>query len=312
MSTQPIPVVIVSYNTRDLLATCIESLGRTRERLQIYVVDNNSQDGSADMVAARFPDMHLIRLRRNRGFAAANNVALCQLRLDEQSCRYVLFLNPDTVMHEGALEHLAAFLDYHPRVGVVGPRLLNPDTTIQPAAFRFPTLLMTALDLFPPGEALPGRLYHSWWHGRYLEEQHSQPFPIDHPLGACMLVRAAALAEVGLFDERFFIYSEEVDLCYRIQQHGWAVWQEPAARVTHIGGAATSQFRAAMLVALHRSRLLFVAKHYGPSALRRHRLLTRAGALRLSLLAWASYWRGRIGRETLASQLSAYAQIAQL
>jgi len=225
----------------------------------------------------------------------------------------VLLLNPDTIVHAGAIETLAAFLDAHPRVGAVGSRLLNRDGTAQPAAFRFPTLAMTALDAFPPGEVLPGRLYNSWWHGRYPQEQRAEtPFPIDHPLGACILTRPAVIEQVGALDEQFFMYAEEVDWCYRVRQAGWAIWQEPRARVTHVGGAATSQLRSKMLIALYQSRLRFFKKHYSRGFIRMHRLTVRAGMLRAALVAWRDYARDRLGRDELRSRLWAYGKVFQL
>jgi GT2 family glycosyltransferase len=225
----------------------------------------------------------------------------------------VLLLNPDTIVHPGAIEALAAFLDAHPRVGVVGPRLLNSDGSVQPAAFRFPTLAMTLLDLFPPGEALPGRLYGSWWHGRYPHERCAeQPFPIDHPLGACIMARRAVIEQVGMLDEGFFMYAEEVDWCYRIRRAGWSIWQEPRARVAHVGGAATSQFRSRMLIALYKSRLRFFRKHYRRSFVRWHTRIVRAGMLRASLLAWRDYARGRLGADELRARLWTYGKISQL
>lgn len=178
-------VALVSFNTRDLLAACLESLQACLLPLHVVVVDNASADGSAALVRTRFPHVVLIEAGRNLGFAAATNLAIQTLRREHPALEYVLLLNPDTVVRKGAIETLVAFLDAHPRVGIVAPRLLNPDGTLQPAAFRFPTLMMTLLDLFPPGEVLPGRLYNSWWHGRYPQEQSGDaPFPIDHPLGA--------------------------------------------------------------------------------------------------------------------------------
>ena len=257
-----IGVVIVSFNTCELLHGCLESLRGCALPLRVVVVENGSRDDSAMMARACFPDIELLALEQNVGFAAGTNVGFrvlgvgCQDSIPIPNTQhptpdYVLLLNPDTVIHPGAIEALAAFLDAHPRVGAVGPRLLNTDGSVQPAAFRFPTLAMTLLDLFPPGQALPGRLYGSWWQGRYPHEQCAEaPFPIDHPLGACILARRTMVEQVGLLDERFFMYAEEVDWCYRIRQAGWAIWQEPRARVTHVGGAATSQFRSRMLIAL--------------------------------------------------------------
>jgi GT2 family glycosyltransferase len=227
---------------------------------------------------------------------------------------YVLLLNPDTVVHAGAIETLVAFLDQHPRVGVASPRLLNPDGTIQAAAFRFPTLSMTLLDLFPPGEVLPGRLYGSWWHGRYPQEQAQptsppSPFPIDHPLGACMLVRRTVLEEVGLLDEGYFMYSEEVEWCWRVRQAGWAIWQVPQAIVTHVGGASTSQFRHRMFLELHRSRVRFFKHHYSPRFRHLHRAITRAGMLRATLRCWFQYAQRQITREELRARLWAYGAV---
>lgn len=299
-----IGVVIVSYNTRALLCDCLQSLQACSLPLHILVVDNGSADDSVEQVAARFPAVRVVALGQNRGFAAANNVGL-RLLLGEQEGNtplpeagvpplppaYILLLNPDTLVHPGAIEHLVDFLSRHPRVGVASPRLLNPDGSTQAAAFRFPTLTMSLLDVFPPGEVLPGRLYGSWWHGRYPQERAtddppSPPYPIDHPLGACMLVRRSTVEAVGLLDERYFIYCEEIDWCWRIRQTGRAIWQVPASRVTHIGGASTGQMHHRMLVELHRSRIRFFRQHYSRLFLRLHRAITLAGMLRLILLAW--------------------------
>jgi GT2 family glycosyltransferase len=318
-----ISAVIVSFNTRELLRACLRSLQACTLPLHVVVVDNASADGSAAMVRAEFPDVCLVALEQNLGFAAGTNVG-CQrvlsyvsddskLKTQNSKLDYVLLLNPDTVVQPGAIEAMSEFLHAHPRVGLVGPRLLNPDGTIQPAAFRFPTRSMTALDLFTPGEVLPGRLYNSWWHGRYPQEgTGTEPFPIDHPLGACMLARREVIEQVGMLDERFFMYAEEVDWCYRIRQAGWAIWQIPAAQVTHVGGAATRQFRSRMLVALYESRLRFFRTHYPARIVCWHRRIIRAGMLRLALLAWRDYARGHISRDELRAKLWAYGRVAQL
>lgn len=321
MSRPPtIGVIIVSYNTRALLAGCLHSLRDCRLPLATVVVDNASTDGSAAMVCTDFPEVAVCALQENIGFAAANNVGLRRLGYNpaggptaDGAPALVLFLNPDTVVHVGAIETLAAFLAAHPRVGVVSPRLYNPDGSLQHGAFRFPTLSMSLLDVFPPGEVLPGRLYGSWWHGRYPQEQNgAAPFAIGHPLGACMLARGATLAAVGAFDERYFMYSEEIDWCWRVRQAGWAIWQEPRAQVTHIGGAATRRVRRRMLVELHRSRIVFFTRHYPPAWLRAHRWITRAGMLRLILAGWVAYGRGAIDGDELRLRLLAYSEVARL
>jgi N-acetylglucosaminyl-diphospho-decaprenol L-rhamnosyltransferase len=324
-------VAIVSYNTRELLRACLASLRRCTLPLRVVVIDNGSPDGSASMVRAWFPEVELVEPGENLGFVRGTNAALRRvlssefsvlssqfsvdgnstLKTQTSKLDYLLLLNPDTMVHDGAIEALVAFLEAHPRVGAVGPRLLNPDGTTQPAAFRFPTLAMTLLDLFPPGEVLPGRLANSWWHGRYPQEQGDAPFAIDHPLGACILTRAEVVGQVGMLDEGYFMYAEEVDWCFRVRRAGWAIWQEPAARVTHVGGASTSQLRARMFVTLYASRLRFFRLHYGRAAARRHQLLIRAGMLRMALLAWRDYFRGRIKRDELRARLWAYGSVVQ-
>ena len=325
-----IGIVIVSFNTCELLRGCLESLRSCALPLRVVVVENGSRDDSAAMVRDCFPEIELIALEQNVGFAAGTNIGLrrvlnfefsvlssdapdnSKLKTQNSKLDHVLLLNPDTVVHPGAIAALAAFLEAHPRVGAVGPRLLNTDGSVQLAAFRFPTLAMTLLDLFPPGQALPGRLYGSWWHGRYPHEQSAAaPFPIDHPLGACILARRAVIKQVGLLDERFFMYAEEVDWCYRIRQAGWAIWQEPRAYVTHVGGAATSQFRSRMLIALYESRLRFFRKHYSRRFIRWHIRIVRAGMLRAALLDWRDYARGRLSSDQLRARLWAYGKINQ-
>jgi hypothetical protein len=318
-----IGVVIVSYNTSAMLRDCLRSLASCQLPLHIVVVDNASHDDSVSMVRRDFPNVHLLALAHNQGFAAANNHGLRCLGFASTASAapaspppaYALLLNPDTIVHPGAIETLLAFAQAHPRVGVVGPRLLNADGSLQTAAFRFPTLSMSLLDVFPPGDVLPGRLYDSWWHGRYPQAQqpaNTQPCAIDHPLGACMLVRRAAIDEVGLLDARYFMYSEEIDWCWRIRRAGWAIWHEPRAQITHLGGGATRQVRHSMLIELHRSRVRFFQQHYPARLLRAHRLITRLGMLRLILRSWRAYARGQLGRDDLRARLWAYHTICRL
>lgn len=314
-----IGVIIVSYNTAGLLRACLASLRACTLPLRVVVVDNHSPDGSAALVRAEFPEAELIALGHNAGYAGGTNEGLRALGRHKAQgtgqhglVSSILILNPDTEVQPGAIEALAGFLAAHPRVGLVGPRLLNPDGTLQRAAFRFPTLLMTALDLFPPGEVLPGRLYDSWWHGRYPQELGEAPFAIDHPLGACMLIRREALEQVGGMDEGYFMYSEEVDWCRRIRMAGWAIWQVPAARVTHVGGAATRQFRWRMLVALYRSRMRCIELHSPAWQLGAQRLIVRAGMVRATLRAWRAYRAGTLSREDLRAHLAAYGEICRL
>jgi GT2 family glycosyltransferase len=263
-------IVIVSYNTADLLRRCLLSLPAGVGGLahEIIVVDNASTDGSAAMVAAEFPAVRLIAQRENAGFAAANNVGLARARGD-----WLGLLNPDTEVAPGALAEVVAWLRAHPAAGVAAPRLLNPDGSTQATGFRFPGPAQVALDWFP----VSPRLLTSRLNGRY--PPRDAPFRIDHPLGACFVVRRAAAEAVGLFDAGYFMYSEEVDWFRRLAAAGWQIWSLPAATVVHHGGASTRQQPARMFEELHRSRDRYLRRWLSPPAYRLTRLITRAGAL---------------------------------
>jgi hypothetical protein len=194
----------------------------------------------------------------------------------------------------------------------VGARLFYPDGRPQEGAWHFPTLWMTFFDLFPPRGPLLGRLYASALNGRYREERGAEPFPIDHPLGAAMLLRRATLDEVGLLDEAYWMYVEEVDWCYRCRRTGWAIWQVPQAEVVHVAGASAQQFKGRSFVALHRSRLRFFAKHASPLRDRWNRRIVQAGMLWAALTTWCDCWRGRIAGDELRSRLFAYGQVMRL
>lgn len=308
-------IVIVSYNTRELLRTCLASVLSTLSRhepihqdraqrllsFEIWVVDNASADGSAAMVATDFPDVLLITNGQNLGFAAANNQALLQAK-----GRYVLLLNPDTVVLEDACRDLVTFMDDHPEAGAAGVKLLNPDGTLQHAAFRFPSLLMTLFDFFP----LNHRIANSRLNGRYPARRYDgSPFQIDHPLGACFIVRRTAAEQVGWLDPEFFIYCEEVDWCIRLKRAGWSIYCVPHAQVIHYGGQSTAQFRGQMLVALHRSRSQLFKKHYGPIYQFAVRQIVRVGIAREAHRARHAADRGQLSAQELADKLESYRAI---
>lgn len=262
-------VVVVSYNVRRLLRACLQSLTNDAPA-EIWVVDNGSADGSAEMVRAEFPEVRLLTPDHNLGFAAANNLALRETRAG-----FVCLLNPDTIVHDCALTGLVHFLQETPSAGVAGPQLYNPDGSYQSSAFGFPGLAQAVLDLAP----LHPRLVQSRLNGRYPLGQQ-RPYPIDHPLGACMVVRRAALEQAGPLDDGYFMYCEEVDWCWRIKQVGWEIYSVPAAQVTHFGGASTGQFREAMFVELFRGRMRLYERIHGPLTSRLYRLLVRAAMAR--------------------------------
>ena len=259
-----VSIVIVSWNVRALLVQCLHSIASPEVSkglsVEVLVVDNASSDGSVGAVQV-FPTVKVIALDKNIGYGRANNLGLKRAR-----GRYILILNPDTVLLPGSLAALIEFADATPDAGIISPRLLNVDSTVQPSAFRFPTLLMAAIDLFPLPAWVPGRvrswLAESYANGRYkVEKLANQPFQIEHPLGACLLIKREAYEQVAGFDPRIFMYSEEIDLAMRFARAGWGCWQVPSARVVHLGGQSTGQAPLEMQRELWRSRLYIYRKH---------------------------------------------------
>ena len=301
-------VVIVSWNVRDLLAACLRSLladlDRSRLSAQVWVVDNASTDGTPEMVADAFPAVHLIASRENLGFAGGNNLALRQiLNSNLQLPEYVWLLNPDTEVLPGATAALLSALQAHPRAAVAGAKLLYPDGSLQQSAFRFPGLVQLLFEFLP----LPPRLYDTPLNGRYPRRLYEgvSPFPVDHPLGAAMIVRAAAIEQVGLLDEGFWMYCEEIDWCWRMRRAGWRALCVPAAQVVHYAGRSTEQVRVASFVALWRSRLRLYDKHYPPLKRRLARALVQAGVRWKMRQARTAHRRGEISAAELTATLDA-------
>jgi GT2 family glycosyltransferase len=207
-------------------------------------------------VETEFPRAMLIRNSENRGFAAANNQGIAASR-----GRYILLLNSDTLVMEDVLARTVGFADAHPRAAVVGCRVLNPDGTLQPTCFMFPSvlnMLLSATYLYKlmPRSRFFGRERMTWW-DRNDERQ------VEVVTGCFMLVRREAIEQVGTMDERFFMYAEETDWCYRFMQAGWQVWFTPGGRIVHLGGQSSKSVKGAMLVQLRLSILKFMKKHYG-------------------------------------------------
>jgi N-acetylglucosaminyl-diphospho-decaprenol L-rhamnosyltransferase len=251
-----VSVIIVSWNTRDLLLQCLESLRAGLGLLiaEILVVDNNSSDGSPQAVRDRWPAVRLTANPDNRGLATANNQAA---RLAHG--RYLLFLNSDTIVQPGAIDTLVQLADATPRAGVIGARIENPDGTFQASFEPFPTLLTESVSVTGIGRRLVSPGYPS-----RPDRGSRGTREVDVVCGACLLVRAAALAEIGLLDEEYGMYSEEPDLCLRMRRAGWRTYYHGAAIIRHHGGQSTRQNRREMLVALYRSKLRFFRRYRGP------------------------------------------------
>lgn len=244
-------IVIASWNTREMLAACLQSVYGAQGSLDLdtIVVDNASGDGSVDLVRERFPQASLIANPTNAGFARANNQGI------RQSCgHYILLLNSDTKVHPGALEAVTAFMDRHPQAGTCGPLLLSADGSLQVSCYLAPTPMREFWRL--------SFLDQVWRRASYdqLSWDRHTPRRVDAIKGACLVLRREALDEVGLLDESYFMYTEEIDLCHRLGQAGWQVWWVPQAVVTHYGGASSSQVSETMYVQLYRSKVQFHRK----------------------------------------------------
>ena len=262
-------IIIVSWNVRDLLRDCLRSVeaGRGALALELIVVDSASTDGSPQMVRAEFPWVECVACPENVGFARGNNIGLARAR-----GRYLLLLNPDTVIHGDALTRLVNFLEAHPDVGLVGPQLRNSDGTVQSSRRRFPALATaffesTWLEKYAPESLL--RHYYA------LDLPDGAPADVDWVTGACMMTRREVVQAVGGLDEAYFMYSEELDWCRRIKAAGWRVVYFPAAQVTHHVGKSSEQAVTQRHINFNRAKLRYFRKYHGrfPAAILRLYLL---------------------------------------
>jgi hypothetical protein len=254
MAHAGLAICIVSWRTRDLLRACLRSAVGRPEVAEVVVVDNASGDGAVEMVRSEFPTVRLLANDQNRGFAAGNNQAMAAA-----SAPFVLLLNPDTEVQDGALSALAeAFGDES--VGAVAAQLIFPEGSIQRSCRSFPepaAILFDALRLSRlfPWSTTFGRYRMTYW-------DHDSRREVDQPMASALAFRRAALDQVGLFDEAFPLFFNDVDLCYRLRQAGWKIVFEPAAKVTHHGASSTWQVRPGAILESHRSLIRFYRKHY--------------------------------------------------
>ncbi len=259
MSAPPtLTIVVVNYNTRELLLRCLASIERSCRRSAVrtetIVVDNGSTDDSVQAVTAAYPRVTLHPCRVNRGFGAGANLVLRGL-----IGPYALVLNADIEVLGDAPAAMVRFAERTPHAGIVGGTLIYPDGRFQHSAFRFPTPLMDLFDLFPPHRVIAD----SPLNGRYSRDSLRRPRRVDHPLGGAMLIRREVVEQTGGFDEAYFMYCEELDLARRAADLGWEAWYTPEARFVHHSGAATRQTPGPMALALRRSRMRYAATHRG-------------------------------------------------
>ena len=249
-----ISIIIVSWNVRDRLRTCLASLPAAAE-VETIVVDSASSDGTSEMVQAEFPQVTLIASRDNLGYSRGNNLGLARAH-----GRYALILNPDTELIGDALGRMGAYLDEHPRVGVVGPQLILADGQVQPSRRRFPSLATAFFEstwlqpLAPPGVL---KRYYA------ADLPADQTAEVDWLVGAALLVRREAWQQAGMLDEAFFMYSEELDWQRRIKAAGWQVVYFPAAKVRHFEAQSSAQVPAATHIRFNTSKVHYFRKYFG-------------------------------------------------
>jgi N-acetylglucosaminyl-diphospho-decaprenol L-rhamnosyltransferase len=262
--TLDLGVIILNWNTRELLRDCLRSVFAASGPLtfEVCVVDNASRDGSVAMVRAEFPQVRLVESRENGGYAAGNNLGLQAFSFGpgrNDGPRYVLLLNPDTVVPETALISLAAYMDAHPRAGAAGPRLLLPSGELDLACRRslaFDAFVYRMLGL---SQLFPRSRRFGQYNLTYLSPDVETE--VGSVVGACMIVRREAVAQAGLLDEAFFMYGEDLDWASAIHQAGWEVRYNPAVTVVHVKRAASRQSHRAQ-IAFHEAMLYFYRKHY--------------------------------------------------
>ena len=263
-------ITICSWNTLEDTRACLLSLRAVQDEavFETIVLDNNSEDGSPDMVEREFPEVRLIRMSRNLGFTGGQNHML-----EKRLGRHALLLNSDTVVHSGAIRTMLEYFEAHPDIGVLGPKLENPDGSLQYSCGRFPSPAAALFRNTPIGKLFPNNRFTR----EYLMQDwvHDKPRDVDWVSGAALLARDDLIAKIGLLDPEYFMYSEDVDFCWRTHEAGYRVVYLPTAVITHAIGRSTDKAPNRMIGRFHKSMFRFyrknmlskVAAHLRPFAL---------------------------------------------
>lgn len=279
MIAPSLSIILLSWNVRDLLRACLKSLPLAEAQTEIIVVEAASADGSADMVRGEFPSVKLITSDENLGYTRGNN-----LGLRAATGRYLLILNPDTEVLAETLGRMLAYMDAHPRVGVLGPQLIFPDGSLQSTRRRFPSLLTGFLESTWAQPLAPRALLDHYYARDLADNAIAE---VDWVVGAALLVRREAYAQVGRLDEEFFMYSEELDWCKRIKAAGWQVVYFPEARIIHHEARSSAQVPAATHIRFNTSKVHYFRKYHGALAAELLRGWLLAGFTVQLLLEWS-------------------------
>ena len=251
-------ICILTLNARDYLRACLLSIqANTNVTYEIIVVDNGSTDGTPEMLTAEFPSIQVIQNPENLGYTYPNNQAI---RVSQG--RFVALLNPDTLVLENSLDQLCDFLATHPDVGIVGPKVLNPDGTMQLPCRRGDARPWAVISYFTGlSKLFPQKPFYNRYLLTHLDE--NQTYPVDGVSGSCMLIRREVIEQIGYLDESFFAYQEDADYCLRARQADWQVCYYPVAKITHFGGQGGSRVQPyRSIVAWHKSYFLYYRKHF--------------------------------------------------
>lgn len=275
-----ITIVIVNWNVKGFLKKCLESVYKFTQgvEFEVFVVDNNSSDGSQDIVRLEFPRVNLIANNENYGFSKANNQAL------KVACgRYVVLLNPDTELIDNSMKAMVEFMDSRLDIDAIGCKLIYPEGDTQHSCRHFPSLFTDLMEnlyldsIFPKSYFFNRYRMGDWAHNDFRE--------VDQPYGACLLFRQEVMKKIGLMDERFFMYYDEVDLCYRIKKTGGKIYFIPDIKVIHYSNRSSKQVSVTCEHYKYRSKFLFFDKHYGRCSL----LLLALSLVLRSILAWVIF-----------------------
>ena len=297
-------VVIICWNDLRVIPECLRSIyaGTHSIDFEVLVSDNGSTDGSLEFIRQNHPDVRVLENGANLGFAKGNNVGIRASTAD-----YVLILNPDTIIHDGALDRLVQFADKHPEAGAFGCRVLNPDGTYQTSARLFPTVRrywVSALGLKKLANVSRMFLYEDY--PRWFGETER---PVDWQSGCCVMFRGDLLRSLGGFDEQFFYHFEEVDLCRRVWSSGHPILFTPEAVITHLGGQSVGRFPVRFEIEKHRNRYRYFYKHFGPQAARQCRRLSIVKIRVRQLGYWLiSFWKPT---ELIQRRLEMYREVVR-
>ncbi len=278
-------IVIVNFNTEKLLKGCLESVyaGANGTPLTIWVVDNNSHDESVSMVKSHFPKVQVVENRQNLGFSKANNLVISQSRSD-----YILLLNPDTVIIDDAIERMVKFMEAHPKIGIAGCKVLNRDGTLQLACRRsIPTPRVAFFRLSGLSRLFPKNRVMAEYNMTYADPE--QTHEVDAVSGAFLMIRKKVVEEIGLLDERFFMYGEELDWCLRAKRAGWSVVYCPDAQIVHYKGESTKYNSRKATIEFYRAMYLFHKKHFARNYSPLMNGVIYTGIAFKALLAWRQF-----------------------